>query len=850
MPAALPAQPAQWIEPFARDSTRLVLSRPAQKGAFLDVVGRRAALLGYENESFEVWTYPLKLVHDWRLKFSIAGYPLAYDGRDLMTRITVRPEATTITYTHAAFTVRQVVFAPIDAPGVVMLLDVESVRPVTVHGVFRPDLRLMWPAGMPQDNIAFDAARDRYQLTVPGHPYAGVIAAPGARDVSLMPYQEEPRNVPAEFVIETTPATTRNRWLPIVFAGSMDSLAAAHATADRLLQNAASLYQQNVAHYRAVLRESVQLDTPDDRLDRAMDWALIGMDKGFATNPQLGTGLVAGFRTAGASDRPGFAWFFGRDALWTAFALTAAGDTEGTRTALNFLQTYQRADGKIPHEVSQSAALVDWFADFPYPWASADATPLFIIAHADLYQTTGDRAFLQKHWEALRKAYRFSKRTDTDGDHLIENTNVGHAWIEGGLLYPSHEELYLQGLWAEAARSMATLATVMDAPALAREARAVHAQVVAAMEATYWLPRRGHYALGTRRPAPGNERYTASSVLPAVPLWWGLLDSARAASQIDHLGSGALATDWGHRIVAQTSDVYDPLSYHNGSVWPLFTGWAAMGAYRYTRPHVGYQALMSTALLTTQDALGYITELLSGDFNTAFGRTSHHQIWSEAMIVTPALRGLLGLRVRDGGRTLHVAPQLPANWDHLQARNVPAGNERYTLTLLRTDSTYRLTLAPQSPAAALPDVVFAPALPGDATVRGARVNGAAVDVRTHAAGDRMRAVVRASSAADTLTLTLQRTRGTDALLPVHAPAQGAMNRGLRVLRAAATTGTLRLVLEGRAGRTYRVPIRSPHRLTAPPGTSIVERRGDITVLSVPFPPADTRYVRQTLRVRW
>jgi len=135
-----------------------------------------------------------------------------------------------------------------------------------------------------------------------------------------------------------------------------------------------------------------------------------------------------------------------------------------------------------------------------------------------------------------------------------------------------------------------------------------------------------------------------------------------AERQIDRLGSADLATDWGARILSARSELYDPLSYHYGSVWPLFSGWASMAAYAHGRPHVGYQALMATAHLTWDGGLGSITELLSGDFNTAFGRSSHHQVWSEAMLVAPFVRGLLGLEVREGGRHVRFAPQLPADW--------------------------------------------------------------------------------------------------------------------------------------------------------------------------------------------
>src|SRR6185503_19261429 len=98
----------------------------------------------------------------------------------------------------------------------------------------------------------------------------------------------------------------------------------------------------------------------------------------------------------------------------------------------------------------------------------------------------------------------------------------------------------------------------------------------------------------------------------------------------------------------------------------------------------GYQALMANALLTRPGALGYVTELLSGDYDTAFGRSSHHQVWSEAMVATPLVRGLLGYEVAEGGRAVTVAPHLPATWDHLRAGRLPVGPGRVDVTLART----------------------------------------------------------------------------------------------------------------------------------------------------------------------
>jgi hypothetical protein len=146
---AAPAQ-AQTISPpkFALRKSGLELERRTQAGSFYDVVGHRSAAFGYEHRALEAWVYPLKILDDFELSFRVEGYPLEFRGADTLVRTSVRPEATVFTYSHAAFTVRQVVFAPVDEPGLVMLLDVDSVLPLTVTVSFRPRLRLAWPAGL------------------------------------------------------------------------------------------------------------------------------------------------------------------------------------------------------------------------------------------------------------------------------------------------------------------------------------------------------------------------------------------------------------------------------------------------------------------------------------------------------------------------------------------------------------------------------------------------------------------------------------------------------------------------------------------------------------------------------
>ncbi|HET9532278.1 MAG TPA: amylo-alpha-1,6-glucosidase, partial [Blastocatellia bacterium] len=168
---------------FDLRTSGLELERHTQLGAFFDVAGRRSAVFGYENRALEAWVYPLKILDDFYLSFNLQGYPLDINGPDVAVRISVRPEATIFTYSHAAFTVRQVIFAPIEEPGIIMLLDVQSVLPMTVTGSFRPRLKLMWPAGSMTAYLGWDEKARVYTASEETGRFVGIIGSPVARDV-------------------------------------------------------------------------------------------------------------------------------------------------------------------------------------------------------------------------------------------------------------------------------------------------------------------------------------------------------------------------------------------------------------------------------------------------------------------------------------------------------------------------------------------------------------------------------------------------------------------------------------------------------------------------------------------
>jgi hypothetical protein len=256
---------------------------------------------------------------------------------------------------------------------------------------------------------------------------------------------------------------------------------------------------------------------------------------------------------------------------------------------------------------------------------------------------------------------------------------------------------------------------------------------------------------------------------------------------------------------------------------------------------------MANALLTYTSSLGYVTELLSGDFNQPFGRSSHHQIWSEAMVVTPVVRGLLGIEVSGGGRKLRFAPQLPADWDRVEARKVAVGKAKYDLTLQRLPGRLKINIT-RSGASEPLDLTLAPSFPLDARVRAVEVPGRNIQFQTSRTGDRQRALVNFELREQSVEVTFVYDEGSDVYLKPEIPEPGAESQGLRVLRSTAQDNGLRLLLEGRGGRTYRLFVRSPHQLAETAGVKIIRGDGSDQELLLEFKGSPDNYSRLDLTI--
>src|ERR1700722_9214064 len=815
----------------------LEMSRTIRTWEFLPVVGTRAGLFGDEAGRFEAWVYPLKLFRDFHLTFHVGDRALPAES--LARTLTVRPESASILYAGDSFRVRETLCVPVHESGAVILLDIETEEPLEVEASFTADFQLEWPAALGGTYVDWDAKQRAFVFGEEARKFGALVGSPTG-EAARVAYETN-YSTSNENSLRLGATQKGKETKVLVLAASVSGLVDATKTYQHLLSSYAGLMRESADYYRGYLNKTVSLELPDARLQQAYDWAKISTVQGLVNSPYLGTGLVAGYRTSGTGQRPGFAWFFGRDSLWTSFALNADGDYATARTALDFISKFQREDGKVPHEISQSASLVPWFKDYPYAYVSADATPLFIIAMNDYAVQSGDVAFARDKWDNVWRAYQFFHST-YDSQGLAQNLGVGHGWIEGGPLLPVKSEYYQAGLAVEALRALLNLARLGGKNDISKQIASEFEHSQPTLDRAFWSPEKRSYVYGLK---PDNQPADETSVLTTVPMWFGLSDPDHADQTITQLAAEDHQTDWGMRIISQKSRFYDGSGYHYGSVWPLFTGWASVAEYRYHRAFPAYSNLRANALLGADGSLGHFTEVLSGDYYQSFATSSPHQIWSAAMVVSPLLRVMFGLQIDAEQRQITLAPHVPSDWTSFAIHNIRAGDAVVDFQYRKTADTVVLETKPTGDCS----VEFSPAFSLRAHVISVEMNGRPLPFKMQPNKNDQHLWVRfpVSSGRNTLAIRVKNDFGLT--LSNQLPPLGSAGRGLRVLSESWNPRRTELTLEvsGRAGTRYALDMWNPGQISTVEG-AVFRKTGK---LEIQMPPgASDSYVQQKVVIQF
>src|ERR1035437_4490454 len=396
--SAIHAQTLNSIPSLPFSTAGPVIRAHAEPQKPFTVAGERGVLVGQQDGSFEAWLLPVKLLSLLTMEAESEGYTVPIDVNRQAAEIEVRPDRTVLTYTHIGFTIRQIMFSPNEGlagtgaqTGPIVLVEFDCVRPTDFTFRFTPELRWMWPERNEGVTGAEWVSAGGYYVLHADYPdLAGAVTIPGARPGILAPDQERPQVHPVELRLHIDPARDHRPLFPLLMAvgttPATATSAALGATLGQLNAAIAAGYQAHAERYRKLLANSVSIETPDRALDEAFQWAVVSIeqlraraltpqrqepvattpaskdhllgtpDVGDPGSPSGETALVAGYYASGDSARPGFGWFFGRDSLYTLYAVNGYGDFALSKAELEFLTRRQRADGKIMHEYSQTAA--------------------------------------------------------------------------------------------------------------------------------------------------------------------------------------------------------------------------------------------------------------------------------------------------------------------------------------------------------------------------------------------------------------------------------------------------------------------------------------------------------------